>query len=107
MRQRRRNSTHHLPPLKVRGGAYIKFYTESRNGITSPINPVVQFALRAVVLALSANYLSTHCDVPVPTLSPLYGHVVATDRARLRVYQWYIRPQSRRTPRGNAMASGH
>src|SRR5208283_4480540 len=33
MRQRRRNSTHHLPPLKVRGGAYIKFYTESRNGI--------------------------------------------------------------------------
>src|SRR5208337_1004128 len=33
MRQRRRNSTHHLPPLKVRGGAYIKFYTESRTGI--------------------------------------------------------------------------
>src|SRR5208283_3267539 len=34
MRQRRCNSTHHLPPLKVRGGAYIKFYTESRNGIS-------------------------------------------------------------------------
>src|SRR5271157_4352823 len=33
MRQRRRNSTHHLPPLKVRGGAYIKFYTESRTGM--------------------------------------------------------------------------
>src|SRR5208283_5361114 len=33
MRQRRRNSTHYMPPLKVRGGAYIKFYTESRSGI--------------------------------------------------------------------------
>src|SRR5208283_3275167 len=35
MRQRRRNSTHHMPPLKLRGGAYIKFYTESRTGISA------------------------------------------------------------------------
>src|SRR5208283_1400635 len=55
MRQRRRNSTHYMPPLKVRGGAYIKFYTESRNGIKATIcKPLLR-----LVCCVSGFYTNT------------------------------------------------
>src|SRR5208283_4632097 len=102
MRQRRRNSTHHLPPLKVRGGAYIKFYTESRNGIRSSLScpsPYQSFLvtvsdkyLRMIMsgelslsLAILASWVSAaKWTTPANTSSPT---AFATDNTPLKISQ--------------------